>query len=307
VNLTWLWAGFVLLVATMLAVDLGVLQKKAHAMRMREAGIMTALWVFLAVVFGGIIYWAYGHDKAMQFFAGYILEKSLSVDNLFVFILIFHYFRIPAEYQPRILHWGILGAIVMRFIFLSAGISLLQRFSFLFYVFGAVLVWTGGKMLFSREDDTPQPGKNPALRLLHRFLPVTEGLHGQVFFTRIADRLCATPLFAALVVIEASDLVFAVDSIPAALGITNDLFVVYTSNIFAIMGLRAMYFLLAGSMMEFKYLKTGVSVVLCFVGLKMGAKDFFHIPTGLSLAVIAGVLALSVVASLADSRAKRPA
>ncbi|MEK7383940.1 MAG: TerC family protein [Elusimicrobiota bacterium] len=303
-NLTWLWAGFVLVMGTMLAVALGVLQKKAHPMRMREAAVMTSLWVLLATCFGVVIFWAHGHDKAMQFFAGYILEQSLSVDNLFVFILIFHYFRVPPEYQPRILHWGILGAIVMRFFFLFAGLSLLQRFSFMFYVFGGILLWTGGKMLLSGEDDAPEPGKNPALRLLHRFLPVTEGLHGQVFFTRVGERLSATPLFAALVVIEASDLVFAVDSIPAALGVTNDLFVVYTSNIFAVMGLRSMYFLLAGSMMKFAHLKTGVSVVLCFVGLKMVVKDFFHVSTGISLAVIAGVLALSVAASLINARAK---
>lgn len=290
---------------TMLAVDLGLLQKKAHPMRMREAGIMTSLWVLLALGFGGSIAWAYGRDKAMQFLAGYILEQSLSVDNLFVFILIFHYFRVPAEHQPRILHWGIVGAIVMRFIFLFAGVSLLHSFEFMFYVFGAILVWTGGKMLFSGGNDAPEPGKNPALRLLHRFLPVTEGLHGQSFFTRINGRLCATPLFAALVVIEASDLIFAIDSIPAALGVTSDLFVVYTSNVFAVMGLRSMYFLLAGSMMEFKYLKTGVSVVLCFVGLKMVGKDLLHVSTGWSLSVIAGLLALSVAASLLSQRRER--
>ena len=303
-TLTWLWAGFVLVTGSMLAADLGLLQKRAHPMRLREAGIMTSLWALLALSFCGVIAWAYGKDKAMQFLAGYILEQSLSVDNLFVFILIFHYFNVPPEQQPRILHWGILGAIVMRFFFLFAGISLLQRFAFMFYVFGAILLWTGGKMLLSGEDDAPEPGKNPALRLLHRFLPVTEGLHGQVFFTRVGERLCATPLFAALVVIEASDLVFAVDSIPAALGVTNDLFVVYTSNIFAVMGLRSMYFLLAGSMMKFAHLKTGVSVVLCFVGLKMIVKDFFHVSTGISLGVIAGVLALSVAASLVSARSK---
>ncbi|HAZ08298.1 MAG TPA: tellurium resistance protein TerC [Elusimicrobia bacterium] len=301
-TLTWLWAGFVLVTGSMLAADLGLLQKRAHPMRLREAGIMTSLWALLALSFCGVIAWAYGKDKAMQFLAGYILEQSLSVDNLFVFILIFHYFRVPPQDQPRILHWGILGAIVMRFVFLFAGVSLLQTFAFMFYVFGGVLVWTGGKMLFSSGEGAPQPGKNPALRLLHRFLPVTEGLHGQSFFTRAAGRLCATPLFAALVVIEASDLVFAIDSIPAALGVTNDLFVVYTSNIFAVMGLRSMYFLLAGSMMKFRHLKTGVSMVLCFVGLKMLAKDFLHISTELSLAVIAGLLALSVAASLVSDR-----
>lgn len=303
-NLTWLWAAFVVVMGLMMGVDLGILQKRAHVMRLREAAIMTSLWVLLAALFGGVIFWAYGHDKAMQFFAGYILEQSLSVDNLFVFLIIFEYFRVPAEDQPRILHWGIIGAIVMRFFFLFAGVSLLHRFEFLFYVFGALLLWTGGKMLVSHGDTAPEPGKNPALRLLHRFLPVTEGLHGQVFFTRLNERLYATPLFAALVVIEASDLVFAVDSIPAALGVTNDLFVVYSSNIFAVMGLRSLYFLLAGSMMKFEHLQTGVSVVLCFVGVKMVAKDLVHIPTSASLAVIAGVLAVSIAASLLRPRAK---
>jgi len=297
-TLTWLWALFVLLTGGLLAIDLGLLQRTAHAMRMREAAVMTTLWALLALSFCGVIAWAYGHDKAMQFLAGYILEQSLSVDNLFVFILIFHYFRIPSQDQPRILHWGILGAIVMRFFFLFAGLSLLKAFAFMFYVFGAILLWTGGKMLLSGDNDAPEPGKNPALRLLHKMLPVTPDFHGQDFFTRSAAGLCATPLLAALVVIEASDLIFAVDSIPAALGVTNDLLVVYTSNIFAVMGLRSMYFLLAGSMMKFRHLKTGVSVVLGFVGLKMIAKDFLHISTGVSLAVIAGALALSIAASI---------
>ena len=294
---TWLWAAFVAIMGVMLVVDLGVFQKKARVMSVREAGIMVAVWWTLAAAFAAAVYFVYGHDKAFQFVSAYILEQSLSVDNLFVFILVFAFFGIAAENQPRILHWGILGAIAMRFIFIFAGLSLLEASHLMFYAFGAVLVWTGGKMLFS-DDEQMEPEKNPALKLLHRFLPVTKGLHGHRFFTRLDGVLHATPLFAALVVIEATDLIFAVDSIPAALGVSSDLFVVYTSNIFAVMGLRSTYFLLAGSMTEFKYLKTGVSAVLVFVGVKMIAKDFYHVGTGASLAVIAGVLVVSIAASL---------
>lgn len=293
-----LWLLFAAVVGTVMAVDLGLFQKKAHAMSVKQAAAMTALWVLLAVAFGSVIAAVDGREKAMQFMAGYILEQSLSVDNLFVFILIFHYFRIAPEHQPRILHWGILGAIVMRFVFIFAGVSIVESSKLMFYVFGALLLWTGGKMLLSEEDNAPRLHENPALKLLHRWLPVAEEPHGQAFFARIAGRLHATPLFAALVVVEASDLIFAVDSVPAALGVTSDLFVVYTSNIFAIMGLRSMYFLLAGSMAEFKYLKPGVSVVLCFVGVKMLLQNTWHIPTPWSLAVIAGTLAAAVGASL---------
>jgi tellurite resistance protein TerC len=214
-----------------------------------------------------------------------------------VFILVFTFFGIDAENQPRVLHWGILGAIAMRFVFIFAGLSLLEASHLMFYIFGAILVWTGVKMLFS-GDEQMDPQKNPALKLLHKFLPVTTGLHGHKFFTRVDGVLHATPLFAALVVIEGTDLIFAVDSIPAALGVSSDLFVVYTSNIFAVMGLRSMYFLLAGSMSEFKYLKTGVSAVLVFVGVKMIIKDWYHVPTGASLIVIAGVLVGAIVASI---------
>ncbi|MBI3289639.1 MAG: TerC family protein [Elusimicrobia bacterium] len=294
---TWLWAGFVVVMSVMMALDLGILQKKAHVMSVREAGIMVGLWWSLAFAFALAVYFVYGHDKALQFLSAYILEQSLSVDNLFVFILVFAFFNIAPENQPRILHWGILGAIVMRFIFIFAGISLLKASHLMFYVFGAILVWTGGKMLFSDPDEKMEPGKNPALRLLHRFLPVTEGAHGSRFFVRLRGALHATPLFAALVVIEGTDLIFAVDSIPAALGVSSDLFVVYTSNIFAVMGLRSTYFLLSGSMAEFKYLKTGVSAVLVFVGMKMIIKDVFHISTGTSLAVIGGTLLVSILAS----------
>jgi len=294
---TWLWAGFVLVMTVMMILDLGILQKKAHVMTVPQAARMVAVWWALAGIFALAVYFVYGHDKAFQFVSAYILEQSLSVDNLFVFILVFSFFNIDAENQPRVLHWGIIGAIVMRFIFIFAGLSLLEASHLMFYVFGAILVFTGGKMLFSGEEQM-EPGKNPALRLLHKFLPVTTGLHGHKFFTRLDGVLHATPLFAALVVIEATDLIFAVDSIPAALGVSSDLFVVYTSNIFAVMGLRSTYFLLAGSMSEFKYLKTGVSAVLIFVGVKMIIKDWYHITTGASLAVIGGVLLVAIIASI---------
>jgi tellurite resistance protein TerC len=300
-----LWALFALVVGTVMAVDLGFLQKKAHVMSVRQAAAMTGLWVFLAVAFGSVIAAVNGREQAMQFMAGYILEQSLSVDNLFVFILIFHYFRIAPEHQPRILHWGILGAIAMRFVFIFAGVSMVESSKLMFYVFGALLLWTGGKMLLSDEDAAPKLHENPALRLLHRWLPVAESPHGQKFFTRINGALHATPLFATLVVVEASDVVFAVDSVPAALGVTSDLFVVYTSNIFAIMGLRSMYFLLAGSMAEFKYLKPGVSFVLCFVGVKMILQNTWHMPTSWSLAVIAGTLSLAIGASLVSGTERR--
>ena len=277
--------------------DLGILQKKAHVMTVPQAARMVAVWWSLAGIFALAVYFVYGHDKAGQFVSAYILEQSLSVDNLFVFILVFSFFNIDAANQPRVLHWGIIGAIVMRFIFIFAGLSLLQASHLMFYVFGAILVFTGGKMMFSGEDKM-EPGKNPALKLLHKFLPVTPGLHGHRFFTRLGGVLHATPLFASLVVIEATDLLFAVDSIPAALGVSSDLFVVYTSNIFAVMGLRSTYFLLAGSMTEFKHLKTGVSAVLVFVGVKMIIKDLYHISTFASLGVIGGTLLVSIAASL---------
>jgi tellurite resistance protein TerC len=299
--ITWLWAGFVAVISIMMVLDLGIFNKKAHVMSVRQAAIMVGIWWCLAAAFALTVYGIYGHDKAFQFVSAYILEQSLSVDNLFVFILVFTFFGIGPEEQPRVLHWGILGAIAMRFVFIFAGLSLLEASHLMFYVFGAILVFTGGKMLFS-GDEQMEPGKNPALRLLHKFLPVTPGLHGHLFFTRIDGVLHATPLFAALVVIEATDLIFAVDSIPAALGVSSDLFVVYTSNIFAVMGLRSTYFLLAGSMTEFKYLKTGVSAVLVFVGMKMIVKDLYHISTGTSLAVIGGTLIAAIAASLLARR-----
>lgn len=294
----WLWFVFVATVGGMLAVDLGVFQRRAHAVRVREAALWSLVWIFCALAFAGAIWALQGADRAALYLTAYVLEKALSADNLFVFLVIFRVFGIGGEHQSRVLHWGILGAVAMRFVFISAGVALVRRSALVLYFFGALLVYTGGKLLFSREGP-PEPRKNPALRLLHRLLPITESLHGQSFFTRVGGRLAATPLFAALVVVESADLVFAVDSIPAALGVTPDLFLVYTSNVFAVLGLRALYFLLESSLAEFRYLKTGISIVLVYIGIKLLAQGVVHVPPGWSLAVVGTILAVSIAASLA--------
>lgn len=295
---TWLWFLFVVSVAAMLAVDLGVLGVKAHKPTIKEAALWSAAWVLLSLAFGGVIWWFQGAERATLFLTGYVLEKSLSVDNLFVFLIIFKFFSIGDEHQPRVLHWGILGAIILRFVFIFAGVTLIARAHWVLMAFGGVLLWTGAKMLFSKEEKH-DPKKHPVLHLLHKVLPVTESLHGQSFFTRIQGVLHATPLFAALVVIEASDLVFAADSIPAALAVTPDLFLVYTSNIFAVMGLRALYFLMESSLSEFRYLKTGISLALLYIGVKLLIHPWLAIPSTVSLAVILLLLGVSIAASLA--------
>ncbi len=301
---TWLWFAFVVTVGGMLAVDLGLFQRRSHAVTFREAALWSAVWILLALAFGGAIWALEGRERAMLYFTAYVLEKSLSIDNLFVFLVIFRFFRIGGEHQSRILHWGILGAVVMRFVFIYAGVAAVQSSRLVLYGFGVVLLWTGGKLLLA-GDDPPSPEKSWALRLLHRVLPVTESPHGQSFFTRVEGALYATPLFAALLVVEASDLVFAVDSIPAALGVTPDLFLVYTSNIFAMLGLRALYFLLERSLAEFRYLKTGISLVLVYIGVKLLLQPWWHPATALSLTVVAATLAASIAASVAAERDER--
>lgn len=281
----------------MLALDLLVFHRKAHAVSLREALSWSAVWIALALIFNVGIYYLWGSEKALEFLAGYLIEKSLSVDNIFVFIMIFSYFAVPAIYQHRILFWGILGALIMRAIFIAAGAALLSAFHWIIYIFGGFLIITGIKMFFAGEEKI-EPEKNPAVLLLRRFMPITNEFHGQRFFVRIDQRLWATPLFVVLVVIETTDVIFAVDSIPAIFAITMDPFIVYTSNIFAILGLRALYFLLAGIMDMFRYLKVGLSFVLCFVGVKMMLVDFYKIPIGVSLGVVAGILAISILASL---------
>ncbi|MBI4523737.1 MAG: TerC family protein [Deltaproteobacteria bacterium] len=281
----------------MLALDLAVFHRKAHAVSLREAFVWSIVWIGLAVIFNLGIYYFWGPDKALEFLVGYLIEKSLSVDNLFVFLVIFSYFAVPAMYQHRVLFWGILGALVMRAIFIAVGAALLNAFHWMIYVFGGFLIITAIKLLFAGHEKI-KPEKNPAVRLARRLLPITKEYNGQSFFVRINGRLWATPLLLVLLVVETTDVIFAVDSIPAIFAVTMDPFIVYTSNVFAILGLRALYFLLAGIMDMFRYLKVGLSFVLCFVGVKMMIADFYKIPIGVSLGGVAGILALAVVASL---------
>ena len=296
-----LWIVFNAFVLGMLALDLLVFHRKAHAVSLREAFTWSVVWISLALIFNLGIYYLWGSEKAMEFLAGYLIEKSLSVDNIFVFIMIFSYFAVPPMYQHRILFWGILGALIMRAIFIAAGAALLSAFHWIIYIFGGFLIITGIKMFFA-GDEKIEPEKNPAVVLLRRWMPITNDYQGQRFFVRIDGRLWATPLFVVLLVIETTDVIFAVDSIPAIFAITLDPFIVYTSNIFAILGLRALYFLLAGILEMFRYLKVGLSFVLCFVGIKMMIVDFYKIPIAVSLAVVAGILVISILASLVKTK-----
>jgi tellurite resistance protein TerC len=292
----WLWIGFHVIVAVMLYVDLALASKHHHAVSMREAAIWSVVWVMISLLFcGGIWFWL-SPDKAVKFLTGYLIEKSLSVDNMFVFIMIFSYFKIGPHDQPRVLKWGILGALVMRFILIFVGAALLQRFHWLIYVFGAFLIYTGWGMAFGGEKPF-DPQTHPVFKRVMKVLPLS-GFDGDRFFTRINGVLHATPIFLSIIVVEVSDLVFALDSIPAIFAITTDRFIVYTSNVFAILGLRALYFLLAGLVGLFAYLKYGVALILAYVGVKMMISGYVHIPTLLSLGVIIGVLAASVAASV---------
>jgi len=292
----FLWIGFNLFVLALLAIDLGIFHRKAHSVSIKEATAWSIVWVSLAMIFNLGIYFTWGEEKALEFFTGYVIEKSLSVDNLFVFLMIFQYFSTPAEYQHRVLFWGILGALILRAIFIAAGSALLAQFHWMIYVFGAFLVFTGIKM-FLQGDEKLEPNRNPVVRLFERWVPMTREYHGQRFMIRTNGQTRATLLLLVLIVIETTDVIFAVDSIPAIFAVTQDSFIVYTSNIFAILGLRALYFMLAGVMQMFVYLKFGLSLVLCFVGAKMLLSDIYKIPIGASLVVIGTVLLLSIVAS----------
>ncbi|MDX1998222.1 MAG: TerC family protein [Thermoanaerobaculia bacterium] len=293
----WLWIGFNAFVLAMLALDLGVFHRKSHEVSMREAATWSAVWVALALVFNAGLYYFRGPTPALEFFTGYLIEKSLSVDNIFVFALIFSYFAVPKLYQHRVLFWGVLGALVLRAFFILAGAALLAKFHWVLYVFGGFLVLTGLKMAFF-SDKEMDPAENPVLKLVKRLIPVTPEYHGQNFFIRQGGKWVATPLFLVLILVETTDVIFAVDSIPALFAVTRDPFIVYTSNVFAILGLRSLYFLLAGVMGKFRYLKLGLAAVLVFVGIKMSLVDFFKIPGLVSLGVIALCLTVAVVASL---------
>ncbi len=292
-----LWVVFNIFVLGILAIDLLVLHRKAHAVSLREALAWSCVWVSLALLFGIGIYFFRGGEKALEFLTGYVIEWSLSVDNLFVFLVIFSYFAVPSMYQHRVLFWGILGALVLRAIFIATGAALLANFHWMIYVFGGFLIFTGIKLLFVGEEKI-EPEKNPAVRLVRRFINVTPEYHGQQFFIRKDGSLWATPLFLVLVVVETTDVIFAVDSIPAIFAITLDPFIVYTSNVFAILGLRALFFLLAGVMEMFRYLRVGLAFVLCFVGAKMLIAEFYKVPIGMSLGVVGGILLISILASV---------
>lgn len=299
-----LWIGFTLFVIGMLVVDLGVFHRRAHIVGSREALVWSLVWVSLALAFNAGVWRWFGPEPGMEFLTGYLIEKALSVDNIFVFLVIFTYFAVPAEYQHRVLFWGILGAIVSRVLFILAGAALLQAVHWVIYAFGGLLVITGIRLLRA-SDHGVHPERNPALALARRLLPVTPGYQGQRFLVRLDGRLFATPLLLVLIVIEATDIVFAIDSIPAIFAVTDDPFIVYTSNIFAILGLRALFFLLAGVMRRFHYLKVGLGLVLVFVGGKMLASDLYKIPTAISLGVVAVLLAGAIVASLAIAPSAR--
>ena len=290
------WIGFSALVLAMLALDLGVFRRKSQEISLKEALTWSAVWIGLALVFNaGIYHWLSG-EKALQFFTGYLVELSLSVDNLFVFLLLFGYFRVPDQHRHKALFWGILGALVMRAVFIAAGIALIARFHWIVYVFGALLVASGIKMTFQRDKEI-HPERNPVLKLFRRFVDVTPSYEGGRFFVKQQGRILATPLFLVLVLLESTDLVFAVDSVPAVLAITNDPFIVFTSNVFAILGLRSMFFALEGVMKRFHYLQYGLSAVLVFVGAKMLLAGLYKIPTWVSLLLIASILSGSMIAS----------
>ncbi|MDO9693929.1 MAG: TerC family protein [Candidatus Latescibacteria bacterium] len=300
-----LWAGFIGFVLVMLAVDLGVFNRRAHEIRMREALVWSVVWITLSLLFGVWIWHHFGAVRGLEFFTGYLLEKALSVDNLFVFIVLFSYFAVPVKLQHRVLFWGILGALVMRAIFILAGAALIHRFHWIIFVFGVFLIFTGIKLLRHRGGEM-HPERNPVLRVFRRLVPLTTDYRGARFFVREGGRWLATPLLMVLVVVEATDIVFAVDSIPAIFAITTDPFIVFTSNIFAILGLRSLYFLLAGMMGRFRYLKVGLGLVLVFVGIKMLIADVVELPVVVSLGVIATLLGGSIAASQLRPVPERP-
>lgn len=316
----WLWVGFGALILTMLSLDLGLFHRQAHKINYRESAIWSAVWVAVAMIFAGAVFWRLGKDRGTEFLAGYVIELSLSVDNLFVFLLVFSFFKVPSKFQHRVLYWGVIGALVMRILMILVGTALIQRFDWTIYVFGAFLVFTGIRMFNQEESDKP-PDENPIVRLVTRYIPISRHYEDKHFFTIENGRRAGTLLLLVLVVVEVTDLMFAVDSIPAIFGVTTDTFIVYTSNVFAIMGLRSLYFLLAGVVEKFHYLKTGLAIALTFIGVKMllplislglvylftragaatlaeYAKRGDHLSIGVALGIVALVLVGSIGASL---------
>ncbi len=302
-NKYFIWGGFNLLVLVMLAIDLGVFHRKDHKISVKESLIWSVIWVIVALLFNVLVYFWEGETKALQFFTGYLIERSLSIDNIFVFLLIFSYFGVPDKYQYKVLFWGIIGALVMRGLFIGVGALLIAKFHWVIYIFGAFLVYTGIKMGVA-GDTKIEPEKNPILKFVKKFMPLTDNYEGGKFLIKKAGRTFGTPLFVVLIVVETTDVVFAVDSIPAIFAITLDPFIVYSSNVFAILGLRAMYFALAGLMDMFYYLKYGLAAILSFVGIKMLLSGYYKIPDMWALGIIGLLLAVSIVISIMKPRKK---
>ncbi|MCC6502917.1 MAG: TerC family protein [Deltaproteobacteria bacterium] len=300
------WILFTLFIVVMLAIDLGIFNRKSHEVSVKEALAWSGVWVALALAFNAVVYFWQGQEVAVQFFTGYVVEKSLSIDNIFVFLQVFAYFSVPAKYQHKILFWGVLGAIVMRAVFIFAGVALMREFHWIIYVFGAFLVITGIKMALQKDKEI-HPEKNPLLKVLKRFIPLTSDYEGGRFFVKRNGLILATPLALVLIVIETTDIIFAVDSIPAILAITTDPFIVYSSNLFAIMGLRALFFALAGVIKRFHYIHYGLAAILAFVGVKMLVSEFYKLPSVVALVVIAVILAFAMLASAVWPQNKKAA
>lgn len=300
------WAEFLVFVIIMLALDLFVFNKKSHEVKIKEALLWSGFWIILALLFGLVVHYQYGKEAMMQYYAAYIMEKSLSLDNLFVFVLVFSYFKVPPIYHHRILFWGIIGALLMRFVFIFLGVTLIQQFTWIFYIFGAILIYSAYKMI-KEQDKEIHPEKNILIRLFKKFMPVTTDFGNGKFFVKIDHRRHATILFIVLLFIETTDVIFAVDSIPAVLAISQDPYIAYTSNIMAILGLRALFFAIAGIIKYFRYLNYGLSVILAYVGMKMLLFHYVHVPVELSLSIVGGILLISILLSLLIKPKEEPA
>jgi len=298
---SYLWIGFTIFIIFMLGLDLGVFNKKTHVISIKEAVAWSVVWIALALLFNAGIFYYSGSQKAFEFLTGYVIEKSLSIDNIFVFVLIFSYFKVPSEYQHKVLFWGVFGALVLRAIFIFAGVALIQQFHWIIYIFGIFLIVTGIKMI-TDKDKKFDPENNPVMKFARKKMSIVNEYHGSSFFIRNGGKLFATPLFLVLIFIETTDVIFAVDSIPAILAVSNDTFIIFTSNVFAILGLRALYFALAGIIEKFKYLSYGLAVVLVFVGIKMLISGYFKIPILISLGVILSVILVSILLSYFKSQ-----